>query len=515
MSQAIYAKPQISVVLYKTIARTTLDGIAAVAERYAGKSDAIDLTPFLGDNGSVVTTKSIREPAGGFSLTFADKPQVSASVLGSAIETVYGLVEPMDTVEIRMWGGVGECPVVNSKAALPIKMRGFVTSITRNQSLGGDGQPVRTVTVAGQDYGKIWQMYQVLYLQAYTGSEALLSNYAMWEKFGVAAVNTLPANEFVALMVNKILNPFLAGFMPSNKSMPRELKLDLSVQKGIVNNSYQSEPGSIFDLLKLYGDVGVWNELFIEDREDGVYVVYRPAPFHHLTSPDGSNNRLIAPDATEPPVVTVYDHHIANLTETRSDNNVANFFWVNNERFDLIGDTFRKTQSVSDRDPSMYLENYANCAAKYYGTRPMMVDSQQGEDSIKTLLSGLNAEGQLQRQEAFLSWLTYRRLLLSEANKDNVLLESGSARIKGGLMRPPDKRGHQEHMKAGDYARFVIGQVEHEAYITQVTDEFLPFRSYTTTITFERGTGFAVRAQMGRGRNSPWLAEQATRTRSK
>ena len=43
-------------------------------------------------------------------------------------------------------------------------------------------------------------------------------------------------------------------------------------------------------------------------------------------------------------------------------------------------------------------------------------------------------------------------------------------------------------------------------------DEFVPFQSYTTTLTFDRGTGFVTRAKMEGGVNSPWLAEQATRT---
>ena len=507
MAQAIYAKPQISVVLYKTIDRKTVDGQRAVSVRYADRTPAIDLTPYLDDKSSVITSKSIREPAGAFTITFSDKPSTLATSRGMAIETVYGLVEPMDVVEIRMWGGVGPRP-----ATLPIKMRGFVSSIQRSESVDGDGRPIRNVVIAGQDYGKIWQMYQILYLRAYTGNEALLTTYAMWEKFGVAAVNTLSANEFVSLMIDKIINPFMAGFMPSNVPVPRALDLDLSVQKGIVNNSYQSEPGAVYDLLKLYGDVGVWNELFTEDRADGVYVVYRPAPYHHIVLPAGATSRLISPDATEPPVIEILDAHIANMSVSRSDNNVANFFWVNNQRFDLIDDTFRKTMSIPDNDPSLYAGDYANSSAALYGTRPMMTESQQGENGISTLLSGLDENGQMQRREKLLAWLDYRRLLLAEANKDNVLFESGRARIKGGLLRPPDKQGNQEHMKPGDYAQFTRGNLTHEAYITRVTDEYLPFRSYVATIEFERSTGFAVRSQMDTGKDSPWLAEQATRT---
>ncbi|HAW6312364.1 TPA: hypothetical protein JLQ69_003513 [Escherichia coli] len=66
-------------------------------------------------------------------------------------------------------------------------------------------------------------------------------------------------------------------------------------------------------------------------------------------------------------------------------------------------------------------------------------------------------------------------------------------------------------MKAGDYARFKQGTLEFEGYITQISDEFIPFQGYYATIQFERGTGFVERIKMESGPNSPWLAEQATR----
>lgn len=261
MPQIKEASPHVSVRLYKTISRKTVDGQTAVSTRYAGKDEYIDLTPYLGDGSSVVTRKSIREPAGGFSITFADKPKASGvsvgtPLLGSSMETVYGLVEPMDVIEIRMWSGIGTKPAV-----LPIKMRGFVSKVGRSQSMTQDGKPVRSVIVSGQDYGKIWQTYQVLYLSAYDGANAFLTAYNMWEKFGVGAQNTMPAGDFVRAMVEKVLNPHIKGFMPKNSPMPKELKLDISVKNGVVNNSYQSQQGSIYDVLRSMADVGVWNEL--------------------------------------------------------------------------------------------------------------------------------------------------------------------------------------------------------------------------------------------------------------
>jgi hypothetical protein len=174
MPQLINARPQISVKLFKTISRKTIDGKSSVSERYAGKTESIDLEPFMGDGSVVRTSKSVREPAGGFSITFADKAQ---NAVGS-LETVYGLVEPMDVVEIRMWGGVGARP-----AKLPIVMRGFVSSVRRTQSMGDDGRPYRSVELSGQDYGKIWQTYQVIHLAAYNAGKPLLTTYVLFELY--------------------------------------------------------------------------------------------------------------------------------------------------------------------------------------------------------------------------------------------------------------------------------------------------------------------------------------------
>lgn len=506
------ATPQISVRLYKTISRKTIDGQSAVSSRYSGKDEYIDLTPYLGGNSSVVTSKSIRDPAGAFSITFADRPNNGGVVKGpvlpmNALETVYGLVEPMDVVEIRIWGGVGPKPTT-----LPIKMRGFVSQISRAQAMSTDGKPVRTVVVSGQDYGKLWQVYQILYLQAYAAGKPLLTTYNLWELFGVNAENTMKASEFVKSAVEKILNPYLAGFMPEHSPMPKAMKLDITVAHGVINNSYQSQQGSVYDLLKFFGDVGIWNELYTEDREDGVYVVYRPTPALSISKPKGASSRKIQDDAPDPIYVTVADEDIQRIDTARSDASVANFMWVNNQRYDLIDDIYRKLLAIKDSDTTVNLKDYPNAAVKYYGVRPMYGETQQSDDEVKSMTTGLDKEGQVKRSERFEAWIDNRRRLMVEMNKDNVVLESGSARIKGGLMRPAGKDGKAECFKAGDYARFRQGNLEFEGYVTQITDEFLPYQSYAATINFERGTGFVTRAQMGGGVNSPWLAEQATLT---
>lgn len=509
MPQATVASPRLTVHLYKTISRKTVDGQTAVSARYEGKDEFIDLTPFLNDRSSVRTTKSVREPAGGFSITFADKAEKSfASAIGflsggAELESVYGLVEPMDLIEIRMWSGIGPAP-----AKYPIVMRGFVSDVQRSQGVGEDGRPQRTVTITGQDYGKIWQMFQVIYLAAYAEGQALLTNFGLWEMFGMEAANAMPAGEFVRKMVDKIINPHLDGFMPTRTPLPRQIKTgdSIAVKHGVVNNSYQNMQGSIYDILKFHGDVGVWNELYTEDREDGVHVVYRPTPALHITQPKGSGSRKIQDDAPDPVYVPIEAESVQSISVARSDASVANFYWVNNSRFDLIDEMQRKLASIPKDDGKVSLKEYPNSAVKYYGVRPMYAQTQQAGDEIDNMTSGQSEASQNERSQKQEAWIDKRRRLMVEMNRDNVILERGSATMKGGPMRVDGR----ELMKAGDYASFRFGRVEFEAYVVQIEHAFMPFQSYTTSVVFERSTGFVERAQMGSGMASPWLAEQAS-----
>lgn len=507
MTSARSATPRCTVRLYKTISRQTIDGVAGVAARYAGKDEFIDLTPYLNDRCSVRTRKSVREPAGGFTITFADRPNGQFGPGGFSLESIYGLVEPMDMVEIRMWGGEG---VRLPGRELPIVMRGFVSEVQRGVAMGDGGSPQRQVVVSGQDYGKIWQMFQVMYLRAYYERQGLLTNFSLWELFGIEVnSNSSPASEFIRVMVEKIINKYIDEFVPKDSSMPRRIETTdetITVKNGRVNNSYQSMEGSIYDIMRFHGDVGFWNELYTEDREDGVHCVYRAIPAMHLTAPPGGS-RMIQDDAQEPVFVDVKDEDILGISVQRTDANVANFYWVNNERFDLIDDMQRKLASLKEDAASVNLKEYPNTAVRYYGTRTMQASTQQAGNEVQNMTSGVDKDKVESRSVKQEEWITKRRRNLVEMNRDNVVFESGSMRLKGGL----DRSDGSGLMRAGDYAQILMGGIVSEAYIVQLEHEFLPFNSYTTTVIFERGTGFVERVRGNNPSSSPWLLEQARR----
>lgn len=503
MPKVIVATPKISVRLYKSIMRQPGEAGLPTSERYANKEAYIDLTPFFGDGTSISTTKNIGQPCGTFSLSFSDKPNVSGQNMGpvldsAGLESIYGLVEPMDVVEIRMWNGIGPCP-----NPLPIKMRGFVSEISRGRQMGKDGKPMRTVVVSGQDYGKILQSFQLLYIPSYDGSAPLLTGWNFFEQFGGNVKNVITGAEFINLLLDKAINPLLDTLLPQNNGVPRVIKPDLQAS-GSVSDSWMNQEGSVYDLMKQYLDVGVWNELFIEDREDGVYLVWRPVPAIDLMT-----GRAIQNLPQPPKNGTVPDGYISDLRQTRNDSSVYNYYWVTNNRFAMVDDIYRKVEAIMAGGTQQTME-YPNTAKKYYGVRAMYADSVMSPDDVTSVSSGLEQNPQEQRSGYMLDWIKDRRDIMIQSNKDNVVLEFGALSMKGG----PTRDNSTDALRSGDYLTVLDGKITWSAYIMSVQDNFIPYNSYSTALEFARGTGFAERVSSTGGGVSPWLKEQATRTDS-
>lgn len=482
MQVAVY-HPRVQVTLYKTIKRKKLDASTDVSGRFKLIEDKVDLTPYLGEASGLRTHKSVAEPAGGFSLTLADKPY--SNLMG--YETLYGIIEPMDLIEIRATRSD------TSSEKPPIMMRGFVSDVTRSEAMSQDGKPMRAVSVNGQDYGKLWQMLQILYLPGYIVGQDTLTAFKLFERFGAGFATSMTGAQFLAEVVGKILNPYIDAMMPANSSNPRQVTIDQDqlAKHGTTSVSGpQNREGTIYDLLRTYLDASVWNELFIEDREDGVYLVWRAKPYNTVAG------EKIQDDAPDVDVIDLPGEDVVSMSVSRTDANVANYYWVRSPAFDLNTDIYRRLFAIGSDKETVNLSDYVNSDSKLYGIRVMHVDTEMGGDDVTSFNSGhLEAENK-KRDTSQVNWINDRRRLLVEQNKDNVVFERGSMRIKG-----------NEKIRAGMYVRLKRGQFWAEYYVTHVSHDWIPFQGFFTTLAVDRGTGFIERAKRDGGSASPYYAE--------
>lgn len=501
-------QPDARVTLYKTVKRSTLNGQTVVSDRFQGLDRQINLTPYLSEQAGLRTSKSVIEPAGGFSITLADKPYKGQG----SFETLAGIIEPMDFVEIRLRHDPPDLigNIINGAATdptrPPIIMRGFVSEVTRTEMMGPDGRPQQAVIIGGQDYGKLWQQLQILYFPNYVIGEDLLTNFKLFEQFSTGFKTTMSSNELVTEIVQKILNPYIAGIFPNSPqnrnevTIPNAVLLDTSVKYGTSSvTGPQNQEGSIYNLLRTYSDVGIWNELFLEDREDGVYCVFRPNPSKDISGSPIYTQAYVDADYKSPPTVDLLDYDIMSMSLSRTDANVANFYWVRAPRFDLVSDVFRQLYAIQSDDPSMAVDQgtYTNSAMALYGTRVMYAQTEQGGDSVDTFNSGLSQNEDKARALDMSKWLQSRRLFMALQNRDNVLLERGSMRVRG-----------NENIRPGTFIRLHRGSFSAEYYVTQVDHDYVPFTGFFSTLTLDRGMGFVERVKRGGGAASPYLAER-------
>jgi hypothetical protein len=470
-------EPQIEVRLVKAIKRTEIIPDVPVVDRYK-RLKAIDLTPYLGEAGGVHISKGIREPAGAWSVTISDQEHPRLS------ESIYALIEPMDLIEIRMAHDPYEYGDNDNGCRPPVVMRGFVSMITRNEAMSG-GKPMRTVTASGQDFGKILQIIQIFYLNNSHVGDNILSELAFFHKYGQDGQAKLkPAIEFVSDVLNGVINPYLAKITALAKGESIGAKVvnvmtpDVTI-KGTVSPYAiaQFNNVSLYQMLTSLLDVGAFNELYVEDTEDGISLVVRPAPFLDVQGKEiqkGAFPMRLYIDSTD----------VIAINVSRTDAGVANYFWVQNSAWAMYHDeTVKALASVGSASSFIKFE-YLNSQMTYYGVRKMEVSTsllppEYGCSDSVTKEQMPTETGKLS------SWIETRRKILADTNKDNVIFESGSIRLRG-----------NERIKAGMLLVIKRGSnMQSSYYVTMVEHDFVPFEGFYTNVTVERGTNFITRSQ--------------------
>ncbi|MDR5878782.1 hypothetical protein [Caballeronia sp. LZ032] len=485
-------KPGIQVVLHKNISRKTTSGKTPVSARYAGQSSVVDLTPYLSENNPVRVSKSVREPSGTFTLALADK--IDTDILDS----LYSVIEPMDSIVIRIsaWSATPD------GTNMPIMMRGFVSQVQRMEGMSADGKPTRTVVVSGHDYGKILQMMQIFFMpNAPEDAAAMITSFPFFAKFGDFD-NVMETGKFTQAVFDKVVNPYLANMSKNAASTDAVMQIATDIQ---VTESKVSLFGvgtfngaNVHALIHSHGDIGPWNEFFVEDRESGPVAVYRPNPFKDPASGD-----FLMSGVTAPMVVGIDRSAIVSMTVARTDAHVANYFWADCPRFlTNYGSTARMLAYSSPQDSaSFYVTDYGNVDPALYGVRKMEeTTNQAGLDEPNNGNGTQNGPSRNAAQNGALSWIYNRRQQLYDLNKDNVVLETGSMRLSG-----------RESIKAGRYLRLTHGTMQSEYYIVGVVHDFTPFGSYFTEVQFERGTGFVDRINKWSTQQAPYHSEMVTK----
>lgn len=481
--------PALSVKLMKNVGRTAVAGGVPVSDRFAGTQNrTIDLAPFLGDGGGVRVSKSVRSAAGTFSVELTDQIKIDSQ------DSLYGLIEPMDVIEIRMTGEAYKNPTI------PIMMRGFIGEVRRVQSMTQGGQPQRKLVITGHDYGKIWQIIQIFFMPNVPSTDNLITSFPFYARFGIT-FNIQSMGSFVGEVFDKIINPYIVNMGDigghADTSPLLQIKQDIQVTHGKVSpwGIGGWGGGAIYGLLAQFGDIEAWNELFIEDREDAPYVVYRPNPFKTADSKE-----FILPplaDDTVPDVIDITLDKVISYDVSRSDANIANYFWVDSPRFALNYDETMRAFAFYGAPETFFIQKYGNVDPKLYGIRKMQVSTNLGGDEETDNGNGTPDGAPRQgNSDAFLGWMNQRRLDLIAQNKDNVVFENGSFVIMG-----------NENVRAGTYLRLIHGNMQSLYYVVAVSHEYKPFSHYTTSVQVERGTGFIDRAQQGSGAASPYWGE--------
>ena len=481
--------PRFRVLVTKNVFRR--DGVSSrQSASQEGGGGIWDITGYLGDGSTISVSKSLYRPCGSAIITVPDQP-FSPTEGGTPSDTLYGLLEPTDGVEIYLarspeeygWNesAVGQCPVI---------MRGFVREITRTEQMGADGKPRRYVVVQCQDYGAVFDMLRVWMLLA--GIVGIPDKFQAFFKYGgdFAAMKTA---DFMQLFVD-IGNEFLDGIFAGG-GWTWNIIPDFSVTEGEhVMMGLNGHEGPLWGLMMREMDAP-WNELFFEDRKDGPTLIYRVAPWKTYEPqgrrlvgtylPQGGNT--VGAEEVE---IDIAD--IVSLDPSRSDYDVANLFWLDCPV--AIQGAYMQQIFVAAVQKHLDLvkdDGHQNNDRHAYGDRMLKWSFRQWPNGTQEHPVSAKKTAWEANSLSFQDWWAARLRWMRDANRDNVVLENGSMTVKG-----------DENIRVGKYVAITRGQIEWEAYAVGVTHTFAPFQKYTTKIDFIRGTSFWARTLLER--NPAW-----------
>ncbi len=464
-------RPQCRVLITKNVQRS------GVASEQAG---VFDITPWLGDTGTVQYRKSLYQPCGSIVIVIPDRP----FGINGRTDSLYGLIEPTDGIEIYMarspeqygWNesAVGNCPAL---------ARGFVRSIARDEKIGGDGKPSRNVIIQGQDYGAVFDMLRVWNLK--TAVLGYPDIFDAFYKYGVD-YQPLPTAKFMQIFVD-LANQWLDAIY-NKGGWTWRIDTDFRVSEGThVMQGINGQEGPLWGLMLREMD-SPWNELFLEDRQQNPTLVYRPTPWRSYAANGNSLTGSYLPQGTQTITaesVEINDRDIVMLSPSRSDADVQNMYWLNNPTA-IQGLVINQVMAAAVRGENNELifdTGHEHNDPTIYGERLFTGQFRQWpNETQQNPIGAAKASWEANNNTHFPAWWKQRMLWLHQANRDNSIFEQGSMLIKG-----------NERVRIGQYIVVLRGNTQWESYAQDVVHSFQPYQSYTTQISFGRGTGFWAR----------------------
>lgn len=429
-----------------------------------------DISKHLGDVGSVQLRKNINEPAGHYQIICPDLP------FEGERESLYGLIRVMDPIQIwiRRWvdGNSSIDPWV------PV-LTGFVRSVGRDETVGGDGRVQRRVVIAGQDCGAVFQMEQ-------------LSPFITWQNKGVATQGAAILQwlqEYGLTSKPKKVEDFIweVAYETTKDIMAKagfDFQKEFKVKKGSVlpNLSYTQE-GCIWDFIKQYSDAP-WNELFVrENRKLGQdfnpELVFRPTPWF-----DKNDGPLPDFDG-EITLWTIPMSDVVAMSAHRDDSELVNHVWVSHP----MGMAVAMPQIVTDPDSGIV---NGDTRAKFGDRIQSSLRTNLDPADIMHPIS-LPREEQLTAERKVKDWVKDRRDWAKIAHADLHEFERGSVTVKG-----------YPFVRVGDYFRLERGDIIWEGYIVSVSHQYQAYRQYLVTLEYIRGNQFWRRKEV----QQPWDKER-------
>lgn len=226
-----------------------------------------DLTPYVMQ---ATTHRALGEPMGNFALLLTFKKRWDVTLT------------PMDYVEIYM-GRFSKTPI--------IQMRGFISNVRRTRVMDQTGKWRRTITINGNDYGKLLKQYQIYYMANIPGqvlqgtdtdpAQGLLAPL-LTENMGIftdSITGLVPLQKFISEVIKVTLKPWIDSLRKTCNAIP-QLIVSTNVKSDYALNwmSLQSLQGALDGVIDQYANAP-WCEWFFIDAPDGPKLIHRDTPF--------------------------------------------------------------------------------------------------------------------------------------------------------------------------------------------------------------------------------------------